>query len=103
MPSVLTQLGRFCLLKLRRHPSAFPRGIDPYSPEYLYLVQQSKRVSLSATMARLRPRNIIILPILLLIIGAKVVDLWMATLIIRGLINERDLLEMSGKSEVPRP
>jgi hypothetical protein len=68
---------------------------DPFSPEYLYLIQQSKRLSLSTSMARLRPRYLFILPLVLPIIIVKAMDLWIANQVIRSLINERDLIEQT--------
>ena len=43
-------------------------AVDPYSLEYLYLVQQSKRVSLSASISRLRPRYFLISPLIVAIV-----------------------------------
>jgi hypothetical protein len=99
MVTILVRIGRFCLLKLRRHPGAHAAGVDPSSPAYLYLVQQGKRLSLSATIGKLRLRNVLLLPVLLPIMLVKVVDLWVATVIIRALINEHDLMERSLKSD----
>jgi len=83
------------LLRLRVHRLAGEHAADPNSPEYLYLVQQSRRLSLSKSMARLRPRNLLILPVLLPVIVVKAMDLWIANQIIRSLINERDLIRQS--------
>jgi hypothetical protein len=63
------------------------------------LVQQNKRISLSASVARLRPRNVLFLPLIIPIIAVKAVDLWIANQIIRSLINERDLMQQSLRSE----
>jgi hypothetical protein len=103
MATLLTRIGRFCLLKLRRHPGAEAAGVDPHSPAYLYLVQQGKRLSLGATIGRLRPRNVLLLPILLPVLLVKLADLWVATVVIRALINEHDLLERSRKSDGQGP
>jgi hypothetical protein len=72
---------------------------DPHSPEYLYLIQQSKRLSLANSIARLRPKNILIVPVLLPVILTKAIDLWIANQLIRSLINERDLMEQSRRSD----
>lgn len=92
---------RSALLRLRVHRLATEHAADPNSAEYLYLVQQSKRLSLSASMAQLRPRNLLILPVLLPVIIAKAMDLWIANQIIRSLINERDLVEQSLRPNRP--
>lgn len=86
---------RSALLRLRVHRLAGEHAADPNSAEYLYLVQQSKRLSLSTSMARLRPRNLLLLPWLLPLIMVKATDLWIANQIIRSLINERDLVRQS--------
>ena len=52
-------------------------------------------------MAQLRPRNLLILPLLLPVIIAKAMDLWIANQIIRSLINERDLIEQSLRPNRP--
>ena len=103
MATILTRIGRFCLLKLRRHPGAHAAGLDPHSLAYLYLVQQGKRLSLGSTIGRLRPRNVLLLPVLLPIVLVKLVDLWVANVVIRSLINEHDLLERSRQSDRQGP
>ena len=92
---------RFVLLRLRVHRLADEHAADPFSPEYLYLVQQSKRLSLSTSMARLRPRYLFILPLVLPIIIVKAMDLWIANQVIRSLINERDLIEQTLRPNGP--
>jgi hypothetical protein len=97
----IDSVARSALLKLRVHRLAGEHAADPNSVEYLYLVQQSKRLSLSTSMARLRPRNVLILPLLLPVIMVKAIDLWIANQIIRSLINERDLIEQSLRADGP--
>jgi hypothetical protein len=92
---------RAALLRLRIYRVPAGYAADPYSPEYLYLVQQSKRLSLSNSIAHLRPRNILFVPVLLPIILVKAVDLWIANQLIRSLINERDLILQSLRSDEP--
>lgn len=89
------------LLKARIHrlPKEYP--LDPQSPEYLYLVQQRKRLSLAASVGRLRPRNALLLPFIGTIVLLKAADLWIANLMIRSLINERDLLRLSDQARKP--
>ena len=65
---------------------------DPYSPEYLYLIQQQKRLSLSKTMGRLRPRGFLLFPIIILIALIKCLDLFVTNQIVQSLINERLLV-----------
>jgi hypothetical protein len=92
---------RWALLRLRIHRLPSKHTADPYSPEYLYLVQQSKRLSLSTSIGRLRPKNLFIFPMIVPIILVKAVDLWIANQVIRSLINERDLIEQSLRSRGP--
>jgi hypothetical protein len=65
---------------------------DPLSPEYLYLVQQSKRVSLVRTLDSFRANNLLSWPILLVVVLIKWLDLGLSNCLIRSLINEHDLL-----------
>jgi hypothetical protein len=81
-------LLRLRVLTLDREYSA-----DPYSPDYLYLIQQQKRLSLSTTVGRLRPRNIPFFPVILLIILIKSLDLFVTNQIVQSLINERLLTD----------
>ena len=62
---------------------------DPYSPEYLYLIQQQKRLGLSRTVGRLRPRNLPAFPLIILIVLIKAMDLFVTNQIVKSLINER--------------
>jgi hypothetical protein len=66
---------------------------DPHSPEYLYLVQQTKRISLVRTLNRFRLGNLLLWPALLAIVLLKWADLALSTTLIRSLINEYDLLQ----------
>lgn len=92
---------RAILLRLRVHRLGHEHTAEPYSPEYLYLVQQAKRLALSATIARLRPRNLLLFPLIIPVAAIRAVDLWIANQIIRSLINERDLREQSLRSQRP--
>lgn len=84
---------RSILLRARIHSVPEGNATDPYSLEYLYLIQQRKRLSLAATIGRLRPRNILAFPIIGLIVVLKIADIWIANQVIRSLINEYDLLK----------
>ena len=76
MSAAMRARTRSWLLRLRIHgvPAGGHRA-DPNSPDYLYLVQQCKRLSLSVTVGRLRPGNLALFPVLLLIILLKAADL----------------------------
>ena len=65
---------------------------DTHSPEYLYLVQQSKRVALVRTLNCFRRNNVHVWPLLLASTFVKWLDLVLANSLIRSLINEYDLL-----------
>jgi hypothetical protein len=86
---------RAVLMPIKVHKLPGAHVADPYSPEYLFLVQQSKRLSLSRSIGHLRPRNLPVFPLLLIIILAKAFDLWLANLLVRSLINERDLQQQA--------
>jgi hypothetical protein len=75
-------------------------AVDPFSPEYLYLVQQERRISLSTTIARLRPRNIPFFPAIIVIAIIKYLDLLITNQIVQSLINERILIRHS--ASLPR-
>jgi hypothetical protein len=66
---------------------------DPYAPEYLYLIQQQKRLSLSVTVGRFRPRNAVLFPVIILIVLIKALDLFVTNQIVQSLLNERQLLD----------
>jgi hypothetical protein len=90
------RLERKLLLRLRIHakPTGLAAGgnINPFSLEYLYLVQQAKRLSLSATLGRIRPSSLLMWPVVLPVAVVKTFDLWMTTLLIRSMLNEHDLM-----------
>jgi hypothetical protein len=65
---------------------------DPMSPEYLYLVQQTKRLSLVRTLDSFKLDNVKQWPKLFAIAAIKWLDLSISTTLIRSLINEHDLL-----------
>lgn len=71
---------------------------DPCAPEYLYLVQQSKRLSLVRTMHNFRLGNVLLWPVLVIAVLAKWVDLAISNTLIRALINEYDLLQRAASS-----
>lgn len=77
-------------LRVFRVTGSVPR--DAYSPEYLYLVQQSKRISLVGTLNRFKIGNAYAWPLLLAIVFVKWFDLVLSNSLIRSLINEYDLL-----------
>jgi hypothetical protein len=77
-------------LRVLRVASAVPS--DPLSPEYLYLVQQSKRVSLVRTLDLFRANNLLSWPVLFVVVLIKWIDLGLSNCLIRSLINEHDLL-----------
>jgi hypothetical protein len=81
------------LRPLRVLDAAGPVPLDTLSPEYLYLVQQSKRLSLVRTLNRFGPRNILEWPLVLAVALVKLADLILSNALIRSLINEHDLLK----------
>ena len=92
---------RAALLHLRVVPLAGEHAVDPFSPEYLYLALQRKRLRLSSSVGRLRPRNILLFPLILAIILAQLLDLSISNQIVRALINERFLMERAQQGEPP--
>lgn len=80
------------LLRLRVLVLDHEHAHDPFSPEYLYLLQQQKRLDLSKTLGRLRPANILLFPVILLIAWVRCVDLRITNVIVQSMINERILL-----------
>ena len=86
-------LNRAMLRPLRVLRASGPVPSDAFSPEYLYLVQQSKRLSLVRTLNDFQLRTILIWPVLLAIVAIKWIDLAISNTLIRSLINERDLLK----------
>lgn len=91
MPAVFEARTRRWLLRLRI--LGVPGGctLDPHSLEYLYLIQQRKRLSLSASVGRLRPANLLLLPAILVVVLVKTIDLWTTNQVVRSIINEYDL------------
>jgi hypothetical protein len=80
------------LLRLRILVLDREHTTDPFSAEYLYLVQQRKRLSLSRTVGRLRPGNIPLFPVIVVIALVKYLDLLVTNQIVQSLINERILM-----------
>ena len=82
---------RGILLRVRVLPNPGHSVIKPDSPEYLFLVQQAKRISLSKTIGRFSRWNFLIWPWLIIVAGMKWLDLALSNTIIRSFINEMDL------------
>ena len=94
-------LSRAVLRPLRMLP-ADRIPFDPHSPEYLYVAQQAKRVSLVRTLGSFRLGNFPLWPLLSIVVVAKWADLVIANALVRALINEYDLLErISRRTEEP--
>lgn len=85
------------LLHFRTHRLSGPVTAKPSSAEYLYLVQQSKRISLATTVGRFSRWNILLWPYLTLLVLMKWIDLSIATTIIRSFINESVLQRLSAE------
>ena len=104
MRARLQRLWRAAVLRIRIIKAEQQGPIDPFAPEYLYLVLQHKRLSLCATVGRLRPGNILLFPVIVPIILVKLVDLALSNQIVRSLITEQDLAERICRSRAdPRP
>lgn len=88
---------RMLLLRLRVHRLGGPASVNPNSLEYLYLVQQSKRISLAATVGRFSRWNILIWPVLAVVVLIKWLDLSLTTTLVRAFINESVLLKLSAE------
>lgn len=86
------------LRRLRVLEAAGAVPADPYAPEYLYLVQQSKRLSLARTLGHFRWKNLPLWPVLVAAVLVKWADLALANALIRSLINEYDLLQRVASS-----
>jgi hypothetical protein len=84
---------RALLLPLRVLRAEGKIPFDPHSPEYLYMVQQSKRASLVRTLDRFGSKNVLLWPGLFLVILVKWVDLVLSNALVGSLINEYDLLQ----------
>ena len=91
------------LLRLRVFVLDRDYAADPFSPEYLYLIQQQKRLSLSRTMGRLQPRNLPLFPVIILIALAKCLDLAVTNQIVQSLINERLLVTHVARADQDEP
>jgi hypothetical protein len=84
-------------LRILRAAGTVPN--DTHSPEYLYLVQQSKRISLVRTLNCFGTENVRAWPLLLASAFVKWLDLILSSSLIRSLINEYDLLHrIDGKN-----
>jgi hypothetical protein len=99
----LVMLTRAILLRAKVHRVPEGYALDPDSADYLYLVLQRKRLSLAATVGRLRPRTLLLWPLIALIVLLKTFDLWIATRIIRAMLTEQLLLERRSGIRVTRP
>lgn len=99
MPRRLTALTRAALLRAKVHRVPDGYALDPQSADYLYLVLQRKRLSLSASIGRLRPRTLPLWPAIALVVLLKTLDLWIANQIIRAMLTERALLERGGPGQ----
>ena len=82
------------ILRLRRLPVE-PGSVPPdaFSPEYLILALQAKRLSLSRTLWAFSRRNPMRWPYLCLSILVKYLDLKVSVAIVDSLVLERRLLE----------
>jgi hypothetical protein len=69
---------RGCLLRARIHRVTEGYATDPHAIDYLYVVQQRKRLSLAASVGRVRLGNVLLLPLIIPIVFLKAVDLWIA-------------------------
>src|SRR4051794_2037294 len=92
MPRSSRTIARAVLLRVKVHRVPEAYALDPRSADYLYLVLQRKRLSLSASIGRLRPRNLLLLPLIVVVVLIKAADLWIANQIIRAILNEQELL-----------
>jgi len=90
-----TQRMRSLLLRLHTSPVPVDTTLDRSSPDYLLLVQQCKRVSMSRELARLTLKNLPLWPWIVAVLVVRWVDLALTNTLIRSLINERDLLRQS--------
>src|ERR1700722_1116223 len=93
-------LTRRILRPLRILHVTTPVPSDPLSPEYLYLVQQSKRESLIRTLNSFRSTNLLSWSILLGVVLVKWLAWVRANSLMRSLINEHDLLRRAEEAPV---
>src|SRR5262245_27921877 len=85
------------LLHFRIHRLAEPVNANPQSPEYLYLVQQTKRLSLAVSIGRFSRKNFLLWPLLVALVLVKWIDLKIANAVIASFINEMALLKLSAE------
>jgi hypothetical protein len=81
----------WALLQSRVFDLKHEHTADPFAPDYLYLVQQQKRLSLSKTVGSLRPRNLPLIPFILMAALLRYLDLLVTNQITRSFINEEIL------------
>lgn len=72
---------------------------DPMSPEYLYVVQQYKRIGFVKTLDSFKFDNVGQWPRLLAVAAVRWLDLSISTTLVRALINEHDLLRHCANEE----
>jgi hypothetical protein len=65
----------------------------PNSLEYLYLIQQSKRLSLVRTYNSIKSNNLRSWPVLFSILLVKWFDLVLSNTLIKAMINEHELMQ----------
>jgi len=95
------RIGRWTrkqLLRSRIHHVPDTPALDPNSIDYLYLVQQHRRLKLARKIARLRPRNIVLLPLILIDILLSSVCLWITNQLVGSMINEHRLINLGNQS-----
>jgi hypothetical protein len=88
----LTSKVREALLRLRVLRVPAKVEVSPYSNEYLYLVQQGKRLGLSHTLARFRLKNIPTWPVIFVVALWRYIDLKITNALIQSIINENELI-----------
>ena len=98
-----TTLSRALLRPLRVLTAAGTVPTDTFSPEYLYLVQQSKRLSLVRTLNQIPLRKPLKWPLFISIVLIKWADLTLSNSLIRSLINEYDLLQRVNPRDQEEP
>lgn len=86
------------LLRSRIHHVPDTPALDPNGVDYLYLVQQHRRLKLTRKIARLRPRNIVLLPLILIDILLSSVCLWITNQLVGSMINEHRLMNLGNRS-----
>lgn len=94
------RIGRWTrkqLLRSRIHHVPDTPALDPNSIDYLYLVQQHRRLKLTRKIARLRPWNIVLLPLILIDILLSSVCLWITNQLVGAMINEHHLMGLGNQ------